>query len=257
MLEAPDAETNLDVDELIRHLAKLDERAPIARDYTPGEVLDGLKNAHPQLFQEAVPRQDPDATASVAEPKQKRSRRITLRIMTAAAVVALALGMTSTALGFNPIKVFLEWADGIIQVYSNPSGVMELPAEDPSEYHSLEEALETNGISSVYLPTWVPKDYSLCFVDARGTADIVKFSASYEADRGDLLVRVTKFDDPLWLDTEEREDGGVTYHHSGIDYYIITNSDHCKAGWKVGNCSYVIDGHILEEELKEMIDSIL
>lgn len=39
-------------------------------------------------------------------------------------------------MGFQPVQAVLRWAEGIIQIYTNPSGIMELPDDDPSEYHS-------------------------------------------------------------------------------------------------------------------------
>ena len=51
-------------------------------------------------------------------------------------------------MGFQPVQAVLRWAEGIIQIYTNPSGIMELPDDDPGEYHSLYEALAANGIST-------------------------------------------------------------------------------------------------------------
>lgn len=256
MLEAPDAERNLNVDELIRHLEKLDERAPLSEDYVPGEVLSDLKDTHPELFGAGASQSELDINASAHPPVKKLRVRVFARAVGVAAAVMLVMAMTSTALGFNPIKAFLDWADGIVQVYSDPSGIMELPASDPSEYHSLAAALEANGIDPRYCPTWVPKDYAVYHVNVRQIEDMVKYTASYESERGELLVRVTQFDDLLWSSTAEREGGRETYVRNGVTYYLVSNHDQSKAGWQIEGYSYVIDGQISENELKKIIDSI-
>ena len=95
-------------------------------------------------------------------------------------------------MGFQPVQAVLRWAEGIIQIYTNPSGIMELPDDDPSEYHSMYEALAANGISTEGLPTWVPRDYAILSVTAKSSDGVIKCVAVYESNRGNIVIRALK-----------------------------------------------------------------
>lgn len=250
----------MDTDRIERYLAILQERAPVMEDYDPEAHWDKLEKDHPQIFVEDDASQDapvPDAekgNGAVVVPHRRPFRL--LRMIEVALITALCLVVTASAFGFNPVQAILKWAEGVIQVYSNPSGIMELPAEDPSEFHSLEEALEANGIESSGLPTWVPRDYTLADVTVRLTDGLVKCTATYESERGELTIRVIKYFMADAALAEEREADGSVYLKDGVEYYLISNYEQSKAGWQIGLNSYVISGQISETELKEIIDSI-
>lgn len=255
-LMAPPPGEDIDTDKVEQYLAHLQERAPVMEDYDPAAQWDKLVEDHPLLFEETAELE----TLPSAKPTRSTGRRggrfRVVRMVEVAAAVVLCLVVTANAFGVNPIQAFLNWADGVIQVYSNPSGVMELPADDPSEYHTLEEALAANGIDASGCPTWVPRDYSLYSVRSRAADDVIKCTASYESTRGELLIRVAHYSMENAASTEERKDGGSLYTHNGVGYYIVTNNGWSKAGWDIGLNSYVISGQISEDELKEIINSI-
>lgn len=221
--------------------------------YDPAAQWDRLNDEHPLLFErEAVSTSEAGPEVRYS-PKPKRSKLVHFLHVAEIAVAALfCIMVAANAFGFNPIQAFFKWADGII----SSSGVMVLPAEDPSEFHSLEEALEASGIDSTNCPKWVPNDYRLVYVNANQTNEFMKFSALYESERGELLIRVMQFTKSEWSTVEEREAGGHLYSHNGIEYYIISNDGITKAGWNIGECSYLISGQLSERELKQMIDSI-
>lgn len=246
--------SSLDEEKLEKYLAILQERAPVMEDYDPSAAWDKLQSEYPAIF-DTEERQDQLGFVQ-SSTKREWQPRLLLRWTEVAIAVLLCFVLTAGALGFNPVKAFLDWAEGIIRVNSNPSGIMELPSDDAREYHSLEEALKKNDIHTNGLPTWVPNDYSLLDVKVRGTDRILRNTAIYESERGEMLIRVTKYMTEDWSAAEEKEDGGYLYSHNDVDYYIITNYEQCKAGWELGSCSYVISGQISEQELKEMINSI-
>lgn len=243
----------MDTDKIEQYLALLQERAPVMEGYDPAAQWDRLNDEHPLLFErEAV--STSEAGSEVRHlPTPKRSKLVHFLHVAEIAVAALfCIMVAANAFGFNPIQAFFKWADGII----SSSGVMVLPAEDPSEFHSLEEALEASGIDSTNCPKWVPNDYRLAYVNANQTNEFMKFSALYESERGELLIRVMQFTKSEWSTVEERETGGHLYSHNGIEYYIISNDGITKAGWNIGECSYLVSGQLSESELKQMIDSI-
>ena len=142
-------------------------------------------------------------------------------------------------------------------MYGNPSGIMELPfAVEGAEYKSLAEALIAAEINPDTVPDWIPKDYSLSYVQIRQNDKMVRYSATYSSGRGDLSIRLVQYADAKWGEISERDEGGYLYQHNGIDRYVISNYGQTKAGWALDNIVYSISGQITETELLKMIDSI-
>lgn len=166
-----------------------------------------------------------------------------------ASQVVRAGGMSMTAAVDNP-------GDSSWYYYTNPSGIMELPDDDPSEYHSLYEALAANGISTEGLPTWVPRDYAVSAIAVKLSDGVLKCSAIYDSTRGGLVIRVIEHTMALSTEAKELDSLGSVYTHNQTEYYILTDDGVTKAGWQDGMLSYVISGQISEAEIKEMINSI-
>lgn len=260
IVETQSAE-DMDVDAIMKRLALLQERAPVSMDDTPSELMADLKESHPLVFESLGDRVQAAGTAAETEvqpsPKPRPKRRGRFASISAGILAAcFCLVVTANALGMNPVQAFLDWADGIVQIYRNPSGIMELPADDPSQYHSLEEALEAYGMGPDQIPNWIPEDYRLLSVDIIDTGSLIQCSASYIANRGELLIRATRFWDEDWSGRAERNTEGEEYEKDGLVYYLTTNQGLGKAGWGYKDVSYVISGNITEQELKNMIDSI-
>lgn len=262
-IETQSAE-EMDVDAIMEKLALLQERAPVPMDHTPSEILADIKLKHPLLIEERNAGKD-DTTLSYSRevdlprqmtPQLKRRSRFARRIAVCVLAVGFCLVVTANALGFNPIQAFLEWADGIVQIYSDPSGIMELPDDDPSQYHSLKEALEAYDMAPECAPDWIPEDYRLYAVDVLDTGSLVQCSAGYESERGELLIRAIRFENADWNGRTERNNDGVEYVVNGITYYLVSNLELSKAGWEYEDIAYVISGQVTEQELKNMIDSI-
>lgn len=254
MLDDPDES---DTQRMEQCLALLQERAPVMETYDTEKEWEELTEKHSLLFQ--VDAQEEKRKVKHISEKAARKRHLPLRILRYAEIAAgllLVMVITANALGYNPIQVFLTWADGVVQMYSNPSGIMELPEDSPSEYRSLAEALTANGLDASGCPTWIPKDYEILMVNAVRTETFDKYSAIYYSERGEILVRVMNFKQEEWAVTDEREDGGHTEDINDTEYYIVTNLDQSKAGWSVGLYSYIISGQITEGELYRMINSI-
>lgn len=260
IVEAQSAE-DMDVDAIMKRLALLQERAPVSMDHTPSELMADLKESHPLVFESLGDRAQGAGTAAETvvhpSPKRQPKRRSCFASISIGVLAAcFCLVVTANALGMNPVQAFLDWADGIVQIYCNPSGIMELPEDDPSQYHSLQEALEAYDMEPDQIPNWIPHDYQLVSVDILDIGSLTQCSASFTSSRGELMIRATRFPDGDWSGRSENNNDGEEYNKCGISYYVATNQELCKAGWDYKDISYVISGHVTEEELKDMIDSI-
>ena len=244
---------NMDVERVEYLLAALQERAPVMEDYDPVKQWEKVQEDHPLFFTEDV---------LDTMPKKKKVLRGNFfkkasRICQIAATLLLVIVITANAAGVNPIQAVIHWADGVVQMYGNPSGVMELPtATEGSAYKSLEEALIAAEIDPDTVPDWIPKDYTLRDVKVRENDNMVRYSATYSSERGDLSVSVIQYMTSKWIAISERDEGGYLHQHNGITRYVVSNYDLTKAGWALDNIVYSISGQITEDEILDMINSI-
>ncbi len=246
---ATSSSVDIDTDKLEAYLDILQERAPVMEDYDAKAEWEKTKVQHPLLF----------APEPAKRPKKADARKWfrSVRAVEIAVAVALCLMITANAFGYNPIRQFLDWADGIIRVYSNPSGEMELPPDDPNEYHSLAEALAAYDIDPDSCPTWIPEDYALKAVTVRDSDGLLRISGTYRGDRGDLIIRVTlHIENDYWANVMERDTGGSTRVIENKEFLIVTNANHAKIGWVQGNCFYEVNGLLTEDEINKILKSI-
>lgn len=256
MMNAPEEEMN--TDRIEEYLSILQSRAPVTEEYDSEVQWAKLEAAHPLAFEDSSQLEEMTPSFSARKEKLHHVRHIhmlTRGAGVAAAVIVLST-VTANALGFHPIHAILQWVEGIVQVCINPSGTMELPNSTPSEYHSLAEALEQNGIDATGLPTWIPQDYSIYSITSKVSDGIVKCVAEFESNRGDLMMRVTSYAIENTIAVEERDESSRCYSKGNVDYYIISNNDQVKISWQIGLNAYVIGGQISENEAKKIIDSI-
>lgn len=232
-------------------LSILQDRAPVAEDYDPQAMLERLHEEHPAIFE-----LEEDVPVEKAPPK--RGRTMTLfRYVEVFAAAMLCLVITANAFGRRPIQSFIRWVGDTIQIYTDPSGLMELPSDDPSQYHSLEEALEACGASSADRITWIPEDYSFLYAEVILEGAIREVMVVYEAERGELTLDILYIGDNDWRGVVESDpvDRNV-YEHNGISYYVTMNYDLAVAGWMDEEYMYDISGHVTKDEIRKIVESV-
>lgn len=226
----------------------LQDRAPVEETFDPQEALDRLHGEHPALFEEELP---------AKAPGRKRGRPFPLsRYAGVAAAAVLCLVVTANAFGYNPIQALFRWVNDTIQTFSNSSGVMELPPDDPGEYHSLDEALEACGANTASRITWIPKDYSIANVWATSSGDLLLVTAIYTAERGEISIRIIDSNGTDLRGIVESDLDGFVYEKNGSTYTITSNYELTKAIWSDEKYSYELSGQISEHEMKKILDSI-
>lgn len=246
MLARPEGEVDGDFIEACLDI--LQDRAPVEVEFDPRAELDRLHREDPALFEE-----EPPAKA----PRRRRGQSAPLfRYVGVIAAAVLCLVVTANAFGYNPIQAFFRLVNDTIQTFSNSSGMMELPPDDPSEYHSLDEALEDCGASTADRITWIPRDYSIANVRVISNIDFLLVTAVYVAERGEIAARIIDTKGTELRGIAESDWEGSPYKKNGTDYYITSNYDLTKAGWSDEKYSYEISGQVSEQEMKKILDSI-
>lgn len=229
----------------------LQDRAPVAEDYDSQSMLERLHEEHPAIFE-----LEEDTPAEIASPKRRRAMKL-FRYAEVFAAAMLCLVITANAFGRKPIQDFIRWVGDTIQIYTNPSGLMELPPDDPSQYHSLEEALEACGASSADRITWIPEDYSILYAEVILEGAIKEVMVVYEAERGELVLDILYIGDNDWRGVVESDpfDRNV-YEHNGMSYYVTTNYDRAVAGWMDEEYMYDISGNVTKDEIRKIVESV-
>lgn len=248
ILENGNDET-MDTERLEAYLAELQKRAPVMEDFDQETEWKKTKEENFFLF-ELGPSEQPSTWRGF---RKIRTAEIFI-------AVALCLVITVNAFGYNPARWFLDWVDDIIRISNaEPSGNLILPQDDGSEYHSLSEALDAYDINPDTGPQWIPADYSITSVNVQESDGLLKVTGIYTSDRGRLFIRVTQYkdgEDAPWIRSVERDAGGVEKEINGHQIYIVTNAGKTKSGWLSGPCFCEIAGHITEDEITQMIQSI-
>jgi hypothetical protein len=133
---------------------------------------------------------------------------------------------------------------------------MTLPADSESEYRSLADALEKNGISTASCPTWIPAGFALIEIETSDNGATKTFVAFFQNTENTIRVTVKHYIGNSTATSIEKDPGGSAYESHGQTHYILTNINVLGAVWAIDNVSYQIMGDISIDDLHTMIDSI-
>ena len=139
---------------------------------------------------------------------------------------------------------------------SNPSsGSMDFPADAGQAYASLADAMQSDGFSTHCLPTWIPEDYSITFLQRIPADTSFLYFTTYEK------VQSTATGGGAF----ESDGEGYSIIHNDTEFFIYTNTGDPCAVWQMDEFLCSIDtfddgdtNHtaITEDELLAMIHSI-
>lgn len=178
-------------------------------------------------------------------PPRKGKRPGMPRLLAAAAVVVLLLGIAINARGL--------W-ESIIRWYED-SFSLDSPGQDKPPLPT-EEALGDFPEASAMLPTWFPEDYTPGESSLQQSPIARIYWALFTGPRGDIRIRIGDYLDESPTQFEYSDSLLEIYEADGIQYYICRNYDTLVAVWLADRLEGTISGNITLEEMKQMIDSI-
>lgn len=246
-----------DIDmQLVNHyMDVLNQRAPLNMSFDSKSAWGKLDAHYPNITKVDEP--ETQTVVSFKQPKTSRPRKTFLRIFEVAVLLMMFATITVSAFGFSPFQAIVEWIEDIIQVYSNPSGSLELPENAPSIYLSLREALDANGAENALAPTWIPAEYDVSGVSVKSAGTITKFTAIYSSEHDSLMISVTLANGVGGVSVVEREeDFQATFVVDSYEWYISYNADRITARCYIGEHTYAIAGDITQAELETVIKSM-
>ena len=146
-----------------------------------------------------------------------------------------------------------------------PSGNMVFPVDAGQAYASLADAMQADGFSTYCLPTWIPEDYSISFLQRIPADTSFLYFTTYESDRGAINLVVNVQSTATGGGAFESDGEGYSIIHNDTEFFIYTNTGDPCAVWQMDAFLCSIDTFddgdrnrtaITEDELIAMITSI-
>ena len=182
------------------------------------------------------------------------------RLIAAAAVIALAVGIPLSARAFareDLWNIFARWAKETFSFVSEESaGVTEPDKVYNGKLTSLRELLEQAEHDPSIVPAWIPDGFELESLERDATPMQEVYCAFYLKGDKELTIRVQTYIDDEFQKMEINEDLIELYDPSDTEYYIFSNDQKLRAVWTKDTYECYITGDLTLEEIKLMIDSV-
>lgn len=188
----------------------------------------------------------------------------------AAAIVIGIFGLMigAQAAGIDVFGAIGRWTDETFHfviasgnAQNSRGGDIPIASNENGYYLSLQSALDECGITEKLAPTWYPGEFEMSVpeVSSSDVGDKI-FCVFNGPDDKTFYFQVRRYNsvDDLNSHIFEKDDTSVEGYTRGTrTFYIISNMDTYTATWSDGNSLMLnITGNILEDDIKNMIDSI-
>lgn len=243
--------------------ALLDERAPILEDHGPEMTFQEFVQRHPEAFgPDAKPAEE--ATPIEQTPRRRTTRRRGL-FRRVAAVLAAAAGLfclSAVATGTNPVVVVVDAGETLMRAVTlGPSGDLTISSAH-AEYHSLDEALTSHGISDVSIPSWIPSDMYLDSIAVNSSSSMngsIEFElwAYFRGAESEFIFNVDS--SPHQNSNNyysEKNPDSAPEQVDGFPYEFITNNGWIQTSWSSNGYNYSFTGNLSEEAFIDIISSM-
>ena len=206
-----------------------------------------------------------------AVPHRSPRHRIFRTSLIAAIIVLLSLMLAAQAAGINLFKLIGTWTEETFHL-TNSTEVMENrePAasvnssanadssDAKTQYASLSDALEDNGVSANTIPSWWPAGFSLSQLSVSQMQNTTIIYSLYENEDESFTFSVRMLaaqeNDPAIY--EKDGNAVIQYKKGGVIHYIISNINTVQAIWTDDLAIYTMSGQLTKTEIEKMIDSI-
>ena len=254
-----------DVDTELSDIAELLQEYDPDMTVTDTQVQESYKRfceKNPQLMEPekiAAP-----AAAESKKPLAKSSRKPFERIVALAATLVLMLTLfTVQASGSNLFRTLAEWTASVLRIGTDSSGQVSMGENDLTEgevriYATPEEMLSDLHIKGELVPTWVPDRFSLEGCEARKTEAGVSCYIVYVAGGSDLALKMwQKPLEDIYL-VEKNQKDASRFVTGAVEHYIFYDGESKleKAVWTRNDLECCIMGHVSQEEMEGIVESI-
>lgn len=261
------AASDFDRAEIERMIGLLGVQMPLRTTFDSETAWSELEARHPLFFtEEAEDRQPSPCSETSARPGRRPRRRMSNLLVAVLAAAALLAGMmTAQAMGLDVFGTLARWTDEEFQFTAYPAAVehpspQDRPAVNETiSFDNLEAALETYGITTPLLPTWLPEGFVCAEASVVGSTMITFYDALYK--KGDERIglginEANPGEQQVFAVYEKNENEVVCYECNGIKHYIFYNVGNTVISWVNGEFECYIDGYFDLGTAEKIIDSI-
>lgn len=183
------------------------------------------------------------------------------RWATVAAIIVLFLVVVMPpALGYaNVFSMVGQWSEEIFR-FTPPDGTKEPDAIQPRNeiYQDLQDALDSNGVTTPLVPRWAPEGFKLEDIAVTGSPDFGRTDYDAVFQNGDEYVTIHLIQREVLKSRDYEKDGAPVerYTVGNVTHYIFENNGRIVTAWQNGYFECSIQGNITLDEMKEIISSI-
>lgn len=261
-LESSETGEDIDPEKFLRDMAILDELYPLP-DFDMTSSWKDFQEKYAHLLASSASADQQSSASDPAEiPKRNRSRK-PIRAVIAVVMILVMLMMAASC---GVIERFLK-AIGIDseEIFSFLV-VQELRVEDPTPertdmeyFDTLEEALDTYGVTTEYAGIQLPRGYNAGKVQTWERPNEIKFLVKYLRGNEEILFTIWHYRDSTSLElnaAEKLPPDAYTYACGDNSFYIIENTENTTVTWIDGTEKYSLWGPFSVTEASQMIDSV-
>lgn len=204
-------------------------------------------------------------TLPPTQPCHRRHLKRKALVLVAVLSVILASLLTVQAAGVDVFGAIARWTTELFSLGTmedqkrqdgNEAWIASIP-DDGVSFDSLQEALDTYGITEVVAPKWIPDGFNIETASVEKINYGCSFIAAYENQSDDFIV--IEFRTILDSDAGYYEKGNqlpTLFNHNGQEYRIVENTDNVFAVWRTQQFECFISAPISQTELKKVICSM-
>ena len=132
------------------------------------------------------------------------------------------------------------------------------PIDHDMEYASLQDALDTYGITEVSSPAWLPDGYTLNDIDViyLADSDFLYINAEYTCEDQVMHFEIVDYTAGPIVQVEKTSAPVELFEIDGIDVYLFENINNSAASWLTDHFECHITGVVDVETLKHVVLSI-
>lgn len=202
-----------------------------------------------------IPEYDSSAIPQVKPVPRKTTLRRIIGITAVAAVIICMLVSFASASGW--LKALVTWTSETFGFVSPKQSVENLEFDDP--YSDLR--LEVSDLTNLeVVPTWAPEGTTLerdIRILERKDATVIEGAFTFERGEFTMRYRIYNTIPEEYPILYEWTNDHTHYVHDGIEYHIANNYIDSSVSWINDGVEAMIQGDLSEDDLKQMVDSIL
>jgi len=223
----------------------------------------------PDPAESAAPEHSGQPYPEVPPKRACRFSRAWRTLLVAAVAVGcmLAIMVTAQATGFDVFGAMARWTEDVFSFKqaSPNTGVTDTPNEEnpvageKQSFTSLQETLDTYGITQVHEPTWLPDGFAVndCVTEYVYISSRMLFHADYVNDSNCLAVNIMSYEGEPAVLAQKRYEQPEMIEYNGITFYLLENDSSSIVTWYDDAYEYYVSGKLTRDILWKVAISMI